>query len=123
MARITIEDCLTKVEDRFALVVLAAQRARDLAFGATPLVPKNNDKYAVIALREIADSALDTKSLQEAIIKRNQRKQLLQVEDQYETVDEETESAYQQAMANFAVPSRKKLSSNDDEDVDDEIGD
>lgn len=114
MARITIEDCLTKVDDRFALVVLAAQRARDLAFGATSLVPKNNDKYAVIALREIADSALDINSLQEAIIKKNQRKQLLQVEDQFETVDEKTESAYQQAMANFAAPSRKKHSSNED---------
>lgn len=116
MARITIEDCLKKVDDRFAIVVLAAQRARDLALGATPFLPKNNDKYAVVALREIADSALDIKALEEAIIKRNQRKQLIQAEDSFEIVDAETEYAYQQGMASIIPVTRKKGSIDSEED-------
>ena len=54
MARVTVEDCLEKVPNRFALVVLASERARQLARGAEPLVECNN-KVAVSALREIAD--------------------------------------------------------------------
>jgi len=108
MARITIEDSLKKVSDRFALVVLSAQRARDLSLGAPALVAKNNDKYAVIALREIANSELDIDALIEAVIKRNQRKQILQVEDQYEVEDEEAESTYRQGMDSLANSPRKK---------------
>ena len=55
MARVTVEDCLEKVNNRFALVVLGAERARQLANGGRPLIPCNN-KPAVTALREIARS-------------------------------------------------------------------
>ena len=55
MARITVEDCLEHVENRFDLVLLAARRARQIAQGADPLVPGENDKPTVIALREIAE--------------------------------------------------------------------
>mgnify|MGYP000064731226 CR=1 FL=1 len=54
MARITVEDCLEHVDNRFDLVLLAARRARQIAQGADPLVPAENDKPTVIALREIA---------------------------------------------------------------------
>lgn len=55
MARVTVEDCLGKVENRFALVLLAAERAHNIEMGtADPLVPLDNDKPTVIALREIA---------------------------------------------------------------------
>ena len=55
MARVTVEDCLTNVDNRFELVMLATKRARQLAVGgAEPLVPEENDKPTVIALREIA---------------------------------------------------------------------
>jgi DNA-directed RNA polymerase subunit omega len=55
MARLTVEDCLEKIDNRFNLVLLASKRARQLAKGATPLVSNNkNDKVTVIALREIA---------------------------------------------------------------------
>jgi DNA-directed RNA polymerase subunit omega len=57
MARVTVEDCLEKVPNRFALVVLAAERARQLARGAQPLVECDN-KPAVTALREIADESV-----------------------------------------------------------------
>lgn len=54
MARITVEDCLENVENRFQLVLVAAKRARQLAQGAEPCVDRENDKPTVIALREIA---------------------------------------------------------------------
>ena len=55
MARVTVEDCLEKVENRFALVLLAAERAHQIEMGISePLVPEDNDKPTVIALREIA---------------------------------------------------------------------
>lgn len=60
MARVTVEDCLGKVENRFELVLLAAKRARQLAKGqAEPQVPENGDKVTVIALREIAADKVD----------------------------------------------------------------
>ncbi len=54
MARLTVEDCLEQVDNRFNLVLLASKRARQLAKGAAPLVSPKNDKVTVIALREIA---------------------------------------------------------------------
>ncbi len=54
MARITVEDCLRKVDNRFELVLLAARRARQIANGVEPLVEEENDKPTVLALREIA---------------------------------------------------------------------
>tara|TARA_B100000424_G_scaffold266681_1_gene258242 strand:- start:488 stop:739 length:252 start_codon:yes stop_codon:yes gene_type:complete len=60
MARITVDDCLEKVESRFDLVLKAAERARDLiSTSAEPLVDPENDKPTIIALREIADGVLD----------------------------------------------------------------
>jgi DNA-directed RNA polymerase subunit omega len=56
MARITVEDCLEHTENRFDLVLLATKRARQLSHGVEPLVPWNNDKPTVVALREIADA-------------------------------------------------------------------
>lgn len=55
MARVTVEDCLEHVENRFKLVLLASQRARQLEKGAEEFVPRDNDKDTVLALREIAE--------------------------------------------------------------------
>ena len=60
MARITVEDYLVRVDNRFELVLIAARRARDLALGREPLVPRENDKPTVVALRELAEGKLDT---------------------------------------------------------------
>ncbi|MFZ1860659.1 MAG: DNA-directed RNA polymerase subunit omega [Candidatus Competibacter sp.] len=59
MARITVEDCLDQVDNRFELVLIAARRARDLALGKEALVPWENDKPTVVALRELAEGRLD----------------------------------------------------------------
>ena len=63
MARVTVEDCVGLVPNRFELVLLAAQRARDIRSGAELTVEKDNDKNAVIALREIADETIDLETL------------------------------------------------------------
>ncbi|MBF0183757.1 MAG: DNA-directed RNA polymerase subunit omega [Magnetococcales bacterium] len=70
MARVTIEDCLTHVPNRFDLVLLASKRARQLMGGVDPLLPVNNDKVTVIALREIADGVLDLEALEREPIER-----------------------------------------------------
>lgn len=64
MARITVEDCLSQVNNRFDLVLMAARRARQLALGKPALVPEENDKPTVIALREIAEGKIDRSILE-----------------------------------------------------------
>jgi DNA-directed RNA polymerase subunit omega len=59
MARITVEDCLDNIDNRFELVLTATKRARQIAHGAEPLVDEENDKPTVIALREIAEGLID----------------------------------------------------------------
>ena len=59
MARVTVEDCLDQVENRFELVILSAKRARQIANGAEPTVDWDNDKATVVALRELAASSID----------------------------------------------------------------
>ena len=73
MARVTVEDCVEKVSNRFDLVMLASQRAREIG-GGTPLhVERDNDKNPVVALREIAEDKLDHEELREALINSHQR--------------------------------------------------
>ncbi|MBE9561348.1 MAG: DNA-directed RNA polymerase subunit omega [Proteobacteria bacterium] len=62
MARITVEDCLKNVDNRFDLVLLASKRARQIAMGATPLVEADDDKPTVVALREIAAGKITTEN-------------------------------------------------------------
>ena len=59
MARITVEDCVERIGNRFELVLVATKRARQIARGSTPLVEEENDKATVLALREIADGKVD----------------------------------------------------------------
>lgn len=68
MARVTVEDCVEKIPNRFELVVTAAQRARQLAAGAPLTVERDNDKNAVVSLREIADSTVDIEKLNHATL-------------------------------------------------------
>ena len=63
MARITVEDCLDNIGNRFEMVLTATKRARQIANGAEPLVEEENDKPTVIALREIADGLVNTETV------------------------------------------------------------
>ncbi|MDF2966099.1 MAG: rpoZ [Rickettsiaceae bacterium] len=68
MARVTVEDCVDKVQNRFELVVVAAQRAKDINSGTPITVERDNDKYSVIALREIAAGHIKPEVLRQEVI-------------------------------------------------------
>jgi DNA-directed RNA polymerase subunit omega len=72
MARVTVEDCVDKVPNRFELVMLAAHRARELASGAPLTVARDNDKNPVVSLREIADETQSAEALRERMIAAHQ---------------------------------------------------
>lgn len=69
MARVTVEDCVTRVPNRFELVMLAAQRGRNIGAGAPLALDRDNDKNAVVALREIAEARVDLKELENGLIR------------------------------------------------------
>jgi DNA-directed RNA polymerase subunit omega len=73
MARVTVEDCVIKIPNRFELVLLAAQRARDMVAGAQPTLDRDNDKNPVVALREIAADSVPLDGLHNALIKGMQK--------------------------------------------------
>ena len=74
MARVTVEDCVLQVPNRFDLVMLAAQRARGLGAGAELRVERDRDKNPVVALREIAEQKLDLSGIQESLVKSLQKR-------------------------------------------------
>lgn len=69
MARVTVEDCVLKVPNRFELVLLAAQRARDIGSGSPITMERDNDKDPVVALREIAEDKLDLEVIRNSLVK------------------------------------------------------
>lgn len=68
MARVTVEDCILKIPNRFELVLLTAQRARDISAGAPLTVDRDNDKTTVVSLREIADATVAVDALRTAVV-------------------------------------------------------
>ena len=68
MARVTVEDCIDKVPNRFDLVLLAAHRSRNIAAGSALTIERNNDKTAVVSLRELAAETLDLDDLRESLV-------------------------------------------------------
>lgn len=83
MARVTVEDCVDKVKNRFELVMLAAQRARSISSGAAITVERDNDKNPVVALREIAEETVELDELEAGLVKG------LQKHIEYDDQDEE----------------------------------
>ncbi|WP_265587273.1 DNA-directed RNA polymerase subunit omega [Sphingomicrobium arenosum] len=82
MARVTVEDCVDKVSNRFDLVLLAAERARQISGGADLTIDRDRDKNPVVALREIAETTVKPKHLEESLIQGHQR---VQMDDDDET--------------------------------------
>jgi DNA-directed RNA polymerase subunit omega len=99
MARVTVEDCIEKVPNRFSLVLLAAHRARGISAGAPLLVDRDNDKNPVVALRELADDMVDPEELKEGLISTLQR------------VDERSEAEEEaETLALLADPTHMQMS-------------
>ena len=90
MARVTVEDCLENVENRFELVMVSSKRARQIATGGKdPLVPIENDKPTVLALREIAEGFIDASILAEPTQEETEAMALSAVQDGFEQHDKE----------------------------------
>lgn len=84
MARVTVEDCIEKLPNRFELVMVAAQRARKIGSGAALTVDRDNDKNPVVALREIAEETVNIADLKEDLIRGKQR--IIALDDDSEDV-------------------------------------
>ena len=92
MARVTVEDCVDKIPNRFDLVLLAAQRAREISGGAELTIDRDRDKNPVVALREIADTTVKPKNLTESVIQSLQR-ELPDDEDEIDDIGSLSQSA------------------------------
>ena len=95
MARVTVEDCIKKIPNRFDLVVAAAQRSREISNGVSIEIDRDNDKNPVVSLREIACEAIDAESLQERFI-RSMQKNLIK-----EDVSLEDEASLEEEFAAY----------------------
>jgi DNA-directed RNA polymerase subunit omega len=109
MARITVEDCLDNVENRFELVLVAARRTRQLHLGHDPMVPEDRDKNTVIALREIAEGLVTRDILKEAEVDTRQ-----ELEEVFAPAEEGSPKTLEEEIA--AGLSSKSLDDNDEED-------
>lgn len=113
MARVTVEDCIEIIPNRFELVVTAAQRAKQIAAGAPLTVDRDNDKNAVVALREIADQTIDIAALKEEIIASNQSRH---APEEFEAVPFAGEIEEHYAAGFAAAQSQAMMLRGDDED-------
>lgn len=117
MARVTVEDCVLKVPNRFELVMMAAQRARDISSGASLTVDRDNDKNPVVALREIADETVSLENLGNSLVQGLQ-KQNEQDEPEEDIV--EFDAPVMPAAADQALSQEEALPAPDDADEADE---
>jgi len=115
MARVTVEDCVVKVPNRFELVLMAAQRAREITSGAPLSLDRDDDKNPVVALREIAEDTVGLDHLQESLVRGMQK---------HVEMDEPEEAPeLEQTLFGIADPTGPVISENevDEEAVDEEL--
>lgn len=117
MARVTVEDCILKVPNRFELVMVSAQRARRIGTGAPLTIDRDNDKNTVVSLREIAEDTVQVEDMKEDLIRSHQR--VFAVEDDQDDVMEEMEGE-EEWNALVAQANDSGMSSDDSFDEDDE---
>ena len=105
MARITVEDCLEKVDNQYDLVLLAKERTVQLNAGSPMLVEEDNDKRTIISLREIADNKVNVSEIEESAIKRLRKEpdELEQQEDAEEETNDEFENLYKGQVSKSGV--------------------
>ncbi len=112
MARVTVEDCIEKLPNRFELVMVAAQRARKIGSGAALTLDRDNDKNPVVALREIAEETVSIDDLKEEIIRGKQR--IIALDDDGEDVVDSMEG--EEEWKSMATGAAIDMGSDDDDD-------
>ncbi|GGB41927.1 DNA-directed RNA polymerase subunit omega [Tistrella bauzanensis] len=117
MARVTVEDCVRLVPNRFDLVLMAAQRAREISSGAALTIDRDNDKNPVVALREIADETLDLDTISRQLVQTHQRVPEVDEpdEDMLDAIGEVASIASRQ-LAESELAAGNSLSLADDDD-------
>ena len=105
MARITVEDCLEKVDNQYDLVLLAKERTVQLNAGSPMLVDEDNDKRTIISLREIGDGKIDVKEIEASAIKRLRKEpdEIEQQEDTEEETNDDFENLYKGQVSKSGV--------------------
>ena len=116
MARVTVEDCVVKVPNRFELVLVAAQRAREITSGAPLSVDRDDDKNPVVALREIADDTIGLDNLQNTLIKGMQKH--VEIDEPEETHELELDAALYGVVAPAEAPGLEEEVAAEAEDLD-----
>lgn len=120
MARVTVEDCVEKVPNRFELVLLAAQRARKIGSGAALLVDRDNDKNPVVSLREIAEDKVIPSELREELLRNNQR--VIEMDDKEDVIDQvDGEEEWNAIAAQRAQQGMEEFANIDDDEDDEEL--
>lgn len=122
MARVTVEDCIQEVPNRFELVLLASQRAKQISVGNPLTVDRDNDKDSVVALREIADKTISLPQLEEVLIQSFYKRPVADVADQKlltsgEEIAADVEEAFKEAAQSIS-DSRGNSAPAADEDAD-----
>ena len=129
MARVTVEDCVKKIPNRFDLVIAAAQRSREISNGIAIEVDRDNDKNPVVSLREIASEAVDAESLQERFV-RSMQKNLISEENKIEeeaSLEEEFATYLNEPKleetndADFVLNKNNQIDEGSFEDISDEL--
>ena len=123
MARVTVEDCIEKVENRFELIIAASQRAREISNGVQIEVDKDNDKNTVISLREIGDGAITYDDLKERYLKSLQKVVINNDDDDENDLEEEFSSYLKQDDTDQNLNPNNFFKNTEDsfEDVPDEL--
>jgi DNA-directed RNA polymerase subunit omega len=119
MARVTVEDCVLQIPNRFELVMLAAQRARDISAGASLSLERDNDKNPVVALREIADTTIELDSLRNALVKGLQKH--VEIDEPEEEVTDFIEGEAALTADIVRADAAEALGDDEDEDGEEEI--
>lgn len=122
MARVTVEDCIEKIPNRFELVMIAAQRARKISAGGALTIDRDNDKNPVVSLREIAEGTVSIDDLREELTRNNQR--VVEMDDGEDIIDKmDGEDEWNAMAAQGAALETQMRDAVPEEEFDDEDGD
>ena len=123
MARVTVEDCILKIPNRFELVLVSAQRARDVGAGAPITVDRDNDKNPVIALREVADNTISIEEVQKSLVLGLQKYVEIQDPEEHESEDVHVErelAELDEAFENVLIDEEGLTVIEEEEDLNDD---
>jgi DNA-directed RNA polymerase subunit omega len=118
MARVTVEDCVEKVPNRFELVMMASQRARKISSGGALTIDRDNDKNPVVALREIAADTVSVNDLKEELVRNNQR--IIEMDDGEDIIDKMDGEDEWNALAAQTAALEAETRDEEDDDFDED---